>query len=190
MNVHYTGRHAELSEAEQAKAQRKFEKIHRILSEQRELEAHVVLSKQKLRVEAEVTLNALSHTLVVNAAGADAAEALSAALSKLEAQAAKNKHKLVDSRRVERQRGEPAPVVRAALAAEPGGFEESDGDLPFDGIVRANGPEPKPMSLEGARILLDERNRDQITYRDMDTGALCVLLRRRDGRLELVEASA
>ena len=34
---------------------------------------------------------------------------------------------------------------------------------------------------------LDDLDRDQITFRDAESGEMRVLLRRRDGRLELVE---
>jgi hypothetical protein len=44
------------------------------------------------------------------------------------------------------------------------------------------------MTLEGAIMALEDEDRDQLTYRDADSGAMRVLLRRRDGNLELVEA--
>jgi hypothetical protein len=37
-------------------------------------------------------------------------------------------------------------------------------------------------------MALEEEDRDQVTYRDAENGALRVLLRRRDGDLELIEA--
>ena len=191
MIVHYTGRHAEISEEEKEKAKKKFEKIHRILSGGRDLEAHVVLSKQRHTVDAEVTLRALNHTLVVSGQNEQAFPALTQALTKLEKQATKNKHKLVDGRRVERQRGEPAPVVQAALngAADMEPQEATaDGDGPQ--IIRSTQIEPKPLSLDEARMHLEDRAQDQITYRDIESGRLCVLLRRRDGHLELVETPA
>ena len=189
MIVHYTGRQVEITDQEKEKAKKKFEKIHRILSSDRNLEAHVILSKQRHMCEAEVTLRALHHTLVVTGSNAQCFTALTQALTKLEKQATRNKHKLVDGRRVERQRGEPAPVVQAALngaaAAEPA---SSDGDGVR--VVRSTAVEPKPISLDEARIHLEDRDRDQITYRDLESGRLCVLLRRRDGGLELVETPA
>ena len=189
MIVHYTGRQVEITDQEKEKAKKKFEKIHRILSSDRNLEAHVVLSKQRHMCEAEVTLRALHHTLVVAGSNAQAFAALTQALGKLEKQATRNKHKLVDTRRVERQRGEPAPVVQAALngaAAAEGPLEETDGLR----VVRSTAVEPKPISIDEARIHLEDRDRDQITYRDLESGRLCVLLRRRDGALELVETPA
>jgi putative sigma-54 modulation protein len=189
MIVHYTGRQVEINDQEKGKAKKKFEKIHRILSSDRNLEAHVILSKQRYMCEAEVTLRALHHTLVVTGSNADAFTALTQALTKLEKQATRNKHKLVDSRKIERQRGEPAPVVQAALngvAAAEAPAPENDGSR----IVRSVAVEPKPISLDEARMHLEDRDRDQITYRDLESGRLCVLLRRRDGALELVETPA
>ena len=48
----------------------------------------------------------------------------------------------------------------------------------------------KPLTLEEARLELETRNHDQVTFRDAESGNVCVLLRRRDGRFELVEAKA
>ena len=182
MQVHYTGRHVSISDEDKAKAQRRFEKIHRILS-QSDLEAHVVFSKQRNTCEAEVTLRALRHTLVVTGHNAQAVRALGEALNKLEKQAVKSKHKLVDTRRPMRKRGEPAASV-AELTPEPN--EPSSAASPGPQIFEAGGPEGKPMTVEGARLALEDGDLDQVTFRELETDAVCVLVRRRDGNLELV----
>ena len=190
MIVTYTGRHAEITDQEKEKAKKKFDKIHRILSSDQSLEAHVTLSKQRHTCDAEVTLRALSHTLVVTGQNAHPFTALTQALAKLEKQAARNKHKLVDSRRVERQRGEAPPVVQAAINGAAGLPEEPAVEDAGPEIIRSSDIEPKPLSIDEARMHLEDRKRDQITYRDLESGRLCVLLRRRDGALELVETPA
>ncbi len=189
MIVHYTGRHAEISDRDKDKAKKKFDKIHRILSGGRDLEAHVILSKQRHMCEAEVTLRALNHTLVVSGQNAQPFTALTQALAKLEKQATRNKHKMLHGRRVERQRGEPAPVVQAALNGAPQIPEEPPAEQGPQ-LVRSNRVEPKPISLEEARMHLEDRDQDQITFRDLESGRLCVLVRRRDGGFELVETPA
>ena len=113
MRVHYTGRKADISDRQKQKLQLKFDKIHRILGPKDSLEAHVVLSRQRRLCEAEVTLRALSHTLVVTASHAEPLSALLAAVDKLSKQAVKNKHKLIDVRRRERQPC-PRPPARSA----------------------------------------------------------------------------
>ena len=54
-------------------------------------------------------------------------------------------------------------------------------------IVRSPGIEGKPMTAEEALLELDDSRRDYVSYRDANTGLINVLVRRRDGRAELVE---
>jgi putative sigma-54 modulation protein len=191
MKIYYTNRNVEIRDTQKHKIETKFKKVHKILGGKPSTEAHVILSRQRHLCDVEVTLRALHHTLVVSAAHVDAFVALSAAADKLEKQAVKNKHKLIDVRRPERQRGEPSPATEAAarmtakaLAAD----SNSSNSAKEPRIVRSRRMLPKPGTVEEAVIQLHERDCDQITFRDAETGGLRVLLRRRDGDLELVEA--
>lgn len=194
MRVHYTGRHTDISDAEKAKAARKFEKLHKVLGSSRDLEAHVILSQEKHHVEAEITLRALGHTLVVTGENANSFTALNQALDKLEKQAVKNKHKLVDSRRPSRQRDEPNVTVQAAASADevaaPAAKTKKTKKAFGPKIVRGNGQVGKPLTVEEAALALEEEDRDQLTFTNADGGGLCVLVRKRDGTLELVETGA
>ena len=183
MKVVYTGRQAEISERQKAKLQRKFEKINRILSRGRDLEAHVTLSRERHGCEAEVTLRALHHTLVVSGHNAQPFSAALIAVDKLEKQAARNKHKLVDVRRPLRQRDEARIPVREALAAQ----AEPEPAPTNGGVFRNESVAPKPLTLEEAAMEIESGARHQITYRDAESDRVCVLFRRPDGGLELVE---
>jgi len=189
MKVHYTIRKADISDTDKEKVQKKFEKLHKVLTSKDGLEAHVILSRQRHFCEAEVTLQALNHTLVVTASNTEPLPALVAAIDKLNKQAIKNKHKLIDGRRPERQRGEPLPAVEAVVNEVE---RAADASVPEDDagprVVRSSRVAPKPLTVEEAIIQLEEEDADQVTYRDAETGELRVLLRRRDGGLELVEA--
>lgn len=180
MKVHYTGRDIEITDREKKKLQGKFEKIHRILSAGRNLEAHVTLKRQRHRCEVEVTLRALQHTLVVSEVNAHPFTALSAAVDKLEQQAVRNKHKLIEVRRNRMRAARTMPEQDREKAPAPSGDSAPR-------IIRSNTIHPKPLTVEGACIQLEESENDQITFRDADNGAIRVLLRRRDGALELVE---
>jgi putative sigma-54 modulation protein len=194
MKIYYTNRNAEISENERRKVETKFNKVHRILGGKSSTEAHVVLSRQRHLCEAEVTLRALHHTLVVTASRVDAASALLAAADKLEKQAVKNKHKLIAGRRPERQSGEPSPATEAAvrMAANASARNANHGaaESRRPRLVRSTRIAPKPMTVEEAIIQLEEGASDQVTFRDAEGGGLRVLLRRRDGDLELVEAES
>ena len=184
MQVNYTARNADISEQQKRKVQRKFEKIHKILNPNRDLEAHVILSRQRHLCEAEVTLQALHHTLVVTASNSEPLAAVLGAVDKLERQAVKNKHKLIDVRRSERNRR--APVS----SPEPSAAPPADQEPARRSIVCGNAVAPKPLTVEEAEMRIEERDCDQVTFRDAESGRLQVLLRRRDGRLELVDVSA
>ncbi len=190
MRVHYTGRKADISDRQKQKLQLKFDKIHRILGLKDGLEAHVVLSRQRRLCEAEVTLRALSHTLVVTASHAEPLSALLAAVDKLSKQAVKNKHKLIDVRRHERQHGERPSARDAALPETAGDKRElrRRQENPGARVIHSRRVAPKPLTVEEAVMQIDDLDRDQITFRDAESGEMRVLLRRRDGCLELVEA--
>ena len=183
MKVVYTGRHADISDGQKAKLQRKFDKINRILSRGRDLEAHVTLSRERRDCEAEITLRALHHTLVVTGHNAQAFAAAHIAVDKLARQAAKNKRKLVDVRRPLRHRDEPKIPVREAIAAQ----AEPEAAAKPSGPVHSRNLAPKPLTLEGAQMHLESNGGHQVTYRDADSGRICVLFRGPDGELQLVE---
>jgi putative sigma-54 modulation protein len=190
MRIHYTGRKADISEPQKRKIEAKFEKCHKILGKRHNLEAHVVLSRQRHLHEAEVTLRALNHTLVVSASRVDCFAALQGAVDKLEKQVVRNKHKLIDTRRQDRK-GATALLQSEAETAASADSESDDSDARkgrVARVVRGDRINTKPMTVEEALIRIEELNRDQLTYRDAESGELRVLLRRRDGNLELIEA--
>jgi putative sigma-54 modulation protein len=188
MRIDFTGRKADISERERIKIKRKFDKIQRILTRRGGLEAHVTLSRQRHLREAEVTLRALRHTLVVTGSGVSAFAALHAALGRLEKQVLRNKRKIIDTHRPGRQRDRPSPLVEDALrrlAAELPPVEEERPAKPA--IVRSRRLEAKPMTAEEALLALDSGKREYVSFRDAYTGRINVLIRLRDGTAELVE---
>jgi putative sigma-54 modulation protein len=190
MRIHYTGRNAEVSDEQKQKVQRKFEKVHKILRPKQSLEAHVTLSRQRHMCEAEVTLHALNHTFVVTGTGQEPYAALLAAADKLEKQAVKNKHKLIDVRRSERNRAQRFSGEEDA-APEAAGAKQKSGGKPKNHtprVLRGSEIAPKPLSVEGAVLKLEELDRDHLTFRNAEDGRVNVLMRRRDGNLELIEA--
>ncbi len=188
MKVHYTGRPAPFSESQDRKLDAKFHKCHKILGLGQDLESHVTVSRQRHKFDAEITLRALHHTLVVSGSGMDAFHAVQEAADKLTQQVVRNKHKLIDVRRHQSQR---AAQVQTAPPEEVEADEpetQHDGEK-TDGLIRSNNVAAKPMTVEEAMLQIEEVGGEHLTYRDAQSGDLRVLLRRRDGRLELIEAS-
>lgn len=175
-----------LSERERAKLQNRLDKIHRVLARRSGLQIHATMSRHRHSCEAEVTLRAMRHTLVVTGSGPSDFAALQSALEKLGKQVVRNKRKIVEAHRPGRQRDQPSPVTSAALPAVE---EPPPGPVQRDGVakVRPGRTEAKPMSAEGALLQLSAGKRNYVAYRDADTGHLAVLIRRPDGSAELVE---
>ena len=190
MKVVYTGREAALSQREKAKLNRKLDKIHRVLTRRAGLEARVTLSRQRHLCEAEVSLRALRHTLVVSGTGVSAYAAMHSALEKLEKQAVRNKHKIIDTHRPGRQRDQPSVVVRDSIQRtlpSPAAPPENRPAEPR--IVPGRGLAAKPMTAEEALLELQADDRPYISFRDADSGQVNVLVRGKDGTAELVEGS-
>ena len=187
MRIEYSGRKADLTERERAKVERKLAKIQRILTRRSDLETQVRLSRQRHLCEAEVMLRALRHTLVVAGTGSTAFAAVYAALDKLERQAVRNKHKIIDTHRPGKQRDVPSVVVADSIRRASAGEPPDERPPARSRIVRSRALEPKPMTEDEAVLLLEGGKRDYVSYRDASSGKINVLVRRRDGAAELVE---
>jgi putative sigma-54 modulation protein len=188
MKLTYTGRQVELAPAQLKKIESRFTKIGKLLDGKDEREAHVVLSTERHLHHAEITVNFHSHQLVGVGSDGDLFTAINAAADKLEKQAIKSREKWRDSKRAPKKAGE------AAAAEGPAGgdvrVDVAEGEEePATGLVfRVNHAQNrKPMTLDEA-LLEMENDLDYLAYRDADSDRLAVLIRRRDGNFDLVEA--
>jgi putative sigma-54 modulation protein len=177
MKITYTGRQVELAPAQLRKTEVLFAKVGKLLDGKGEREAHVVLSMERRLHRVEVTVNYQNHPLVGLSSNADLFTAIHGAMEKLEKQAIKVRAKWRDSKR------SPRKQLDAPSKAEP----VADGDKGRQ-VFRVNRHgESKPMTLDEA-LLEMEQGRDYLVYRDSETDRVSVLVRRRDGNLDLVEA--
>jgi len=186
MKITYTGRQVELAPAQLKKLQARFAKIGKLLDGRRECEAHVILSLERHLHEAEATINYYSHQLVGLGSSTDLFTAIHSAAEKLEKQAVKARTKFRDNKRTPRQ--EPAPEVASPTEDAP---LETETEADFEVASRVyrvdHHKKRKPMTLEEAMLELDNR-RDYLVYRDSETDRVTVLVRRRDGHFDLIEA--
>ena len=183
MKIKYTGRQVELAPAQLAKLETHFVKIGKLLDGKRESEAHVVLSQERHLHQAEATVHYYNHELVGIGSATDLFSAIHAAAEKLEKQALKAVTKWRDNKRTPRK---GAPEEQAAVeASAPKAAPEPEIERR---IYRVDGHKKrKPMTLDEALLEIEKRG-DYVVYRDAETDRLSVLLRRRDGHFDLVEA--
>jgi putative sigma-54 modulation protein len=189
MKITYTGRQIELAPAQLKKVQARFAKIGKLLDGRKESEAHVVLSLERHLHHAEVTVNYHGNAMVGLGSNVDLFAAISDASEKLEKQAVKVTTKWRDTKRKPRAaaQSEPEPEPAEAEAhAETGSGAEPEPESTRQ-IYRVNHHQKrKPMTLEEA-LLVMEKGRDYLVYRDAETDKVAVLVRRRDGDFDLVE---
>jgi len=179
MRITYTGRQVELKPAQLRKIETQFAKLGKLLDGKDQREAHVILSVERHLHCAEISVNYHNHSLVGLGENADLFTAIHAAILKLEKQAIKVRAKWRDTKRVPRKAAAGESGVPAGAAA--GEAEEKK-------VFRINHHQrSKPMTLEEAMLEMD-KDRDYLVYRDAETERLAVLVRRRDGHFDLVEA--
>jgi putative sigma-54 modulation protein len=192
MRITYTGRQVELVPAQLRKLEVQCAKLGKMLDGKKsECEARVVLSTERHLHKAEVTVKYHDHSMVGLAEDGDLFTAIHGAIEKLEKQVIKVRAKWRDSKRVNRKESAPAePVVKTAeLPGKAKAALKTHGKNDAKARVHhIDGQEPRQsLTLEEAIVEMGS-GRDYLTFRDAKTGAVNVLVRRRDGHFDLVEA--
>jgi putative sigma-54 modulation protein len=179
MKITYTGRQVELAPAQAKNLEAHFTKIGKMLDGRRECEAHVILSLERRVHSAEATINYFGHQLVGLGSSNDLFTAVHSAVEKLEKQAVKARTKWRDTKRTPHK---SSPEVEAEPSTETDAEDE-----PERLIYHVNHQKRKPMTLDEA-VMAMEKKGDYVVYRDAETDRVSVLVRRRDGHFDLVEA--
>lgn len=214
MQIEYTGRQVTVTRALRTQAEAGIERIAKILG--RVTSAHIILSATKYRQTAEVTIKTRLSKIVGVAESTSMECSLRDALEKAETQAIRSRKKLQAKKRQPKEEKltaepqlsrprRPAKPLVAEGAASPAGKANGNGrgNLVIPVTVHSfptSAPvhEPhitrstdsvalRPMTLEEAVKEAEFRDRDVFVFRDNE-GGVKVLHRKRDGKMELIEA--
>jgi ribosome hibernation promoting factor len=200
MNVEYTGRQFEITPITRKQVEGGLEKIQKILGSN--FEAHVILSTEKRRHIAEITITVRNHAPIVGLSEAmEMATAVGGALDRIERQAVKYKTRWKSKKRQARKKLELAGGVQGepALALAVGGDLTTAVPVKvhsFPSVVKiteahvvrsSDSVSFKPLTLEEAVKEAEFRDREVFVFRDPE-GRVKVLHRKRDGKMELIEA--
>jgi putative sigma-54 modulation protein len=187
MIIHYTGKQGVFTPAQQRKIESRFDKLGKLLDRRggQEKEAHVILNAERHLNHAEVTIRFGDHPLVGVASDVEQFSALTTAVDKLEKQVLKLRTKWRDIKRTPKRGGreEEGPESTGPVAAE---IAADEGHVVKVFHIDHHAAR-KPMTVEEALIAIGE-DRDYYIYRDAESSHVHVLLRRRDGHFNLVEA--
>ena len=197
MRLELTGRHISITPILRKLVEQRLAHALRTLNNSA-VSAQVVLTQEKTRVHADVTLHVRGERFLHGeATGRDAATALGAAVDKIDRQAQKLKGKWTERKR----RGiSAAKAASAAPRPERGGrgfTAERRPALPPAGlrvegaasprVIRSRRYAVKPMSIEDAAAVVGEGNDGVIVFRNSATDTVAVMFRRPDGHIGLIE---
>ena len=202
MKVSYTGIKNGLPAKLQDKLDTKFAKLSKLVDGRGEKQAHVVVTSERHLHKAEITLHVHNHQLVGIGSDSDVFKAMSAALDRIEKQAAKEGAKWRETTRrsesikvvgaKKAQTGPLKPLAQRKIApGKAAGVKDTSARRNAASsearVFRPNHHERgKPITLEEALLEMED-GRDYVAYRDADKQAVCMLIRRRDGHYDLIE---
>jgi len=174
MKIEFTGRQTEVPDEVRRLAERKLEKVGRLLPSL--TRAHVVLSADKHRQVAEVSVHSRHLDLAALEVTTSPRLSVAGALDKLLRQAQRQ--------RAKRRERKGAASPRLALPAPERGGDGAPR------VVRSRRVALKPMTLEEAALEMGGRAEGVLVFRDAATERVGVLFRRKDGNLGLIEPEA
>jgi putative sigma-54 modulation protein len=178
MRIDFTGRQMDVSPDLRQYTEERLRKLTRLLRDRFEL--HVILTAEKHRRIAEITLKVRDHTLVGVETTGDARMSINGALDKLERQAVR----MLGRRRERKRRPKPATAVLLnVLRSQRVDHEEHQ-------ILTTDRFPIKPMSVDEAIASLDSTRIGLVVFRNSETERVNVLYRRDDGNLGLIEPEA
>ncbi len=175
MKIEFTGRQTEVPPEVRTLAERKLQKLTRVLPGI--TRAHVTVTADRHRQIAEASVHSKRVGLTAQSRSNDLGLSVADVMDKLLRQA----QRYVGKRR-ERKRG-VSPRTLAAAAEAPSRDRSPR-------VVRSRRFPAKPMTLDEAALEVGSRDEGFLVYRDARTERLNVLYRRKDGNLGLIEPEA
>jgi putative sigma-54 modulation protein len=217
MKVVYTGKTKDFTPQLEKKVEAKLSKLGKMIEQRGEREAHLFHQEERHLHKVEVKLNFYDHQLSAACADGDLLTAVTEAVEKLDKQIIKLRTKWRDTHRdpngtratkekliakadaatpdpVNRKAAVPATLTLVKKASAPSSEKlrkpaatVASQKKPPKIYKVAHGVGQKPMSLEEAVLSFDD-GEDYVVYRDVDKDSVAVLVRRRDGHLDLIES--
>lgn len=176
MDISVTFRRTEPMESLKSYAEEKVGKLNKFLDTP--AEAHVVLSVEKFRHQADITLDVNGTRLKAVEETEDMYSAIDQVMDKIEAQLKRHLSKIRDHR-PEFSRG--GGVMETEGAAEQGGDEF---------IIETERMDAKPMDTEEAAMQLSMSKKGFLVFRNAKTNEINVIYKRSDRNLGLIEPAA
>ena len=177
MQVSVTFRKIDASDTLRNYAQEKLYRIKKYAEDP--IEAHVVLSVEKFRHIAEVSINANGLRLNGQEETGDMYSAIDMVVDKVESQIKKYRHKL----KKRKSDGGPKPLVMRMNVLASESFEEDREPQ----IIKTRQINAKPMDIDEAVMQMELANSEFLVFTNAKTQNINVVYRRKDGNYGLIE---
>jgi len=177
MQIAVTFRHMETDEVIKDHVKHKVKRLQKYFQNPRE--AHVVLSAEKFRHIAELTIVGERVTLNSQGRDSDLYAAIDQMMEKMERQVREQREK------VKRKRSNLSSVKTSSPSDETIFGAKEEGEL--SSTIQRRLTLAKPMSLEEAVAQFDLSQKDFLVFMNSDSGQMNVLHRNKEGGIEWVE---
>ena len=176
MDITVTFRHTEPIESLKTYAEEKVSKINKYLDSP--VEAHIVLTVEKFRHQADVTLSINGTRIKGVEETGDMYSAIDQVMDKIEKQVKRHLSK-IRTRRSENIKNEQGPV--SDEMDELTAFSQEEPVIEIEKMVA------KPMDAEEAAMQLNLSRQDFLVFRNANSMEINVIYKRGDGNLRLIE---
>jgi putative sigma-54 modulation protein len=176
MEITVTFRHMEPTESLKAYAEEKLGKIRKFLDFP--AEAHVVLSVEKFRHTADVTLTANGSRIKGAEETGDMYSAIDQVMDKVEKQLKRHLSKI---------REHSSENIKGAAILEGEAAEEAGAPVQDEPVIEVEKMAAKPMDPEEAAMQLEMSPQDFLVFRNAKSREINVIYKRKGGNLGLIE---
>jgi putative sigma-54 modulation protein len=189
MDVEITGRHIVITPAIRAYVMKRLRKFDKFFGA--DASFHVIIDVEKERHTAEILLKSKLLNLTGKGETGDMYSSIVRAVEKLERQAIKNKSRLIETKRqkakahsVAEKSGVSVSRVRARPLRRPAREEETPSGAT---TVQEEDMPPTAMAVEDAVTELERSEYPFVVFRNLASGSVNILYRRKDGLLGLIQ---
>jgi ribosome hibernation promoting factor len=177
MQISFTGRQMEIPPSLRQYTERRLRKLSQLLRDGSGSDAHVILTAEKHRRTAEITLKIRDHTLVGVEETADARRSINGALGKLRRQTVR----FLQRRWSRKRRPKPTSAVTLNVLRTRRVDHEELRALDTERVTL------RMLTIEEAVHDPELRRRGIVVFRNTETDRVNVLYQRGDGDLTLIE---
>lgn len=186
MKIIITGRHLDLDDNIRTHAEKRLHKAETFFD--RIIEAHMILTAEKHRRIAEVTLRAKGTQFHAQEETGDIYASIDGVMEKIDTQIRRHKEKIKDRKHVNRD--ERLGLVETSELSdeeEDEGEDESPETMDELKIVKVNKFAPKPMTAEEAAMQIMLSDDDFLMFSNSLTNQVNVVYKRKDGSYGWIE---